>query len=246
MAKNGMAYNAEEIEWIRVHIDDAPWSVLAERFNSLFPRRKRTDKSLQYIASENGLYKAFKYFTKTFRYTDEHYRFLRENRDRRTIEKLTEIFNAEFECNLSSSAIEATLHRLGHHRSDDPVSKLIGSERTVKGVVFIKISNTGNRRKDWVPKHRFIYEQEHGEIGRKDVILFLDGNHTNFSVDNLYKVSVRVASNLKIYGWLFEGQKELQECAIKWCECAEYIKQQFNPDFNMKEWARRERIHELC
>lgn len=63
----------------------------------------------------------------------------------------------------------------------------VGSERvTVDGYVEVKIANP----KKWVLKQRLLYEQYHNvKLTKSDVIIFLDGNHLNFSIDNLARLT---------------------------------------------------------
>lgn len=238
MARNGMAYTEKEIGWIRTHIDDAAWPVLAAKFNARFPRRERTVDGLQTTAATYGIHKRFAFYKGTL-YSDEMKAFLRANRNGRRVSELTAMFNDRFGCSLSPSAIEAALHRLSVRRKDSATRKPIGSEAVKKGFVYLKVTDTYHDKRDWVLKHRYIYEKAHGRLGRGEVVVFLDGDRLNCSLDNLVHVSKYVGRLLRIYGWFFIGQKQLQECAIKWCECAEYIKTHYNPDFCLKEWERR-------
>ena len=65
--------------------------------------------------------------------------------------------------------------------------KPIGSERIENRDGYIKIK-IGEPDK-WELKHKFIYEKYYGEVKEDEVIMFLDGNKTNFNIENLYKVS---------------------------------------------------------
>ena len=60
------------------------------------------------------------------------------------------------------------------------------SERLDKeGYILIKIAKPNK----WVKKHRWIYEQEYGEIPEGSVIIFADSNKNNFDIENLVLVS---------------------------------------------------------
>lgn len=50
--------------------------------------------------------------------------------------------------------------------------------------MFIKIDDPDV----WVPKHRYVWEQEHGEIPENKVILFKDGNTLDCRIENLFVV----------------------------------------------------------
>ena len=49
------------------------------------------------------------------------------------------------------------------------------------GFTMLKLDNPTR----WVQKHRYLYEQEFGEIPKDKVLIFLDGNKQNLSLDNL-------------------------------------------------------------
>lgn len=60
--------------------------------------------------------------------------------------------------------------------------KEIGSERIDKnGYVMIKVAEPNK----WRIKQRVIYERENGEIPRGCIVIFKDGDKTNFDIENL-------------------------------------------------------------
>lgn len=57
---------------------------------------------------------------------------------------------------------------------------------STRGMVMVKVSDipyAGNQ--NWKPKHRFVWEQEYGPIPKGMVLIFLDGNQQNCSIENL-------------------------------------------------------------
>lgn len=65
----------------------------------------------------------------------------------------------------------------------------IGQERmTQDGYTEIKIQD-GTLNKNWVLKHRYIYEQHYGKIPDGYNVMFADKNRQNFDIDNLILVS---------------------------------------------------------
>ena len=65
----------------------------------------------------------------------------------------------------------------------------IGTERFTKdGYLQIKIQD-GNQNKNWVVKHRLIWEQHHGPIPDKHRVIFLDGDKSNLDITNLALMS---------------------------------------------------------
>ena len=49
------------------------------------------------------------------------------------------------------------------------------------GFTMMKLDNPTR----WVQKHRYLYEQQFGEIPKDKVLIFLDGNKQNLNLDNL-------------------------------------------------------------
>lgn len=70
-----------------------------------------------------------------------------------------------------------------------PNRREIGSERIDKnGYIEIKIQD-GKLNKNWIKKHRYIYEQVNGKIPKGHKVIFADGNNRNFDVKNLILVT---------------------------------------------------------
>lgn len=87
----------------------------------------------------------------------------------------------------------------------------IGSERLTKdGYIEIKIKEPNV----WKLKHRYIWEQEHGEIPLGNIIIFRDGDKTNVSIDNLMMIDRKthaVLNKTKLYKF----ENELKDTAVK-------------------------------
>ena len=69
--------------------------------------------------------------------------------------------------------------------------RAVGSERiNDEGYTLIKVSNKGGMWKRWALKHRVVWEQHHKKkIPKGSVIIFVDGNKDNLSIDNLLCVT---------------------------------------------------------
>ena len=62
----------------------------------------------------------------------------------------------------------------------------IGSERITKdGYIEIKVKDPN----EWQLKHRVLWENQHGKIPENHILIFLDGNRLNCSIENLKLVS---------------------------------------------------------
>lgn len=82
----------------------------------------------------------------------------------------------------------------------------IGDERLSKdGYIEVKVSMFRHKRANdcWVQKHRLVWEEANGPIPEDHVLIFLDSDRSNISIDNLELVpmDVNLARNrLKISG----------------------------------------------
>lgn len=65
--------------------------------------------------------------------------------------------------------------------------KPIGSERVEnrQGYTLVKVAEPNV----WRAKHKIIYEAEHGPLSKGQLVIFLDGDRTNLSLDNLKAIS---------------------------------------------------------
>lgn len=62
----------------------------------------------------------------------------------------------------------------------------VGSERITKdGYIEIKVEEPSK----WMLKHRYIWEQKHGKIPDKHILIFRDNDKTNIALDNLLLIS---------------------------------------------------------
>ena len=68
--------------------------------------------------------------------------------------------------------------------------KPVGFERMDRdGYILVKVSDTGQWHERWQHKHKIVWREANGEIPAKHVIIFLDGDKTNCSIENLVCVS---------------------------------------------------------
>ena len=89
--------------------------------------------------------------------------------------------------------------------------KDIGSEYTSKeGYIMVKVAQPNK----WVAKHRYMYEQHYGKIKGSDVIIFLDGNKKNVSIDNLRCVTRQQSKYMNARGLVYDDA-ELTKVGIE-------------------------------
>jgi hypothetical protein len=168
--------------------------------------------------------------TKAFRYTDEMLLYLSDNRALMTIGHLTELFNMKFETNKSWSGIRAICVKkrvltgidscfkkgftpwnkgktgyMGANRTtfkagNLPLNRLpVGSERidARDGYVKVKIAEPDL----WILKSRMVWEAHNGKIPAHHIVMFIDGNKLNASIENLELISRQELLRFNLNGY---------------------------------------------
>lgn len=88
-----------------------------------------------------------------------------------------------------------------------PTTRPMWSERIDRdGYTYIKTDET----KKWELKHRWIYEQAHGELPRGTAVIFLDGDKSNFDLSNL-KAVTRAELAIMCHEGMFSDCPEITE-----------------------------------
>lgn len=91
----------------------------------------------------------------------------------------------------------------------------IGSERICSkdGYVLIKVANDGPFHKRWRHKHQVIWEKHNGPIPDNHVVIILDGNKQNLTIDNLALISRKDLLNMNRHK-LFTGETETTKSSV--------------------------------
>ena len=130
------------------------------------------------------------------KYTPEIVCFLKKHIKGRHIKELTEMVNSYFGTSFSKSQIVTAAANYGLKSSrkidNQDRHKPIGTEKIKAGCTMIKVSNEGVPAERWRMKHQLVWEQANGKVPKGYVILFLDGNKQNASIENLAMVSKQV------------------------------------------------------
>ena len=179
------------------------------------------------------------------KWSKEEIAFLRRNIKKYSYKQLTNVFNREYNLNLSFSAVEHACLRnnISHGRKGEKgfikgehneysQTLPIGSERIdERGRVWVKIKNdvypasSSKHIKNWKQKNRLVYEERFGEVKRNEFIIHLDSNKQNCRLENLYKVSQSVNMQMNQNRWYSENPC-ITLTAIKYCELLEAKKKQ--------------------
>lgn len=80
----------------------------------------------------------------------------------------------------------------GHKLNEE---KKIGEECVFGKQIYVKVHDDGDFAHNWKLKHHFIYERHHGPVPDGYLVVFLDGNRSNFDPDNLMALPRRATVN---------------------------------------------------
>lgn len=109
----------------------------------------------------------------------------------------------------------------------------VGSEiKTGYGTIYVKqmlipfdVKTQDKRYKYpyWVEKKRMIYESHYGEIPPDSFVIFLNGNHDDYNIENLYCVNRKIQALMAQNNW-YTTDREHTLTAIKCCELMQALK----------------------
>ena len=171
-------------------------------------------------------------------YTAEQEKWLIENIDSHLNSiTLTAAFNRVFNSSRAATAIRRKIKRLlpehkfphsgGKEKGEGSSSTAlpVGTERWKDGYLYVKVADSPlpkkftvmQLRENWVQKHRLVWESAHGKIPKGKLIIFLDGDRSNFDLNNLYCIDRKITTVMMRNNW-FTDSKEHTLTAIKWCE----------------------------
>ena len=121
--------------------------------------------------------------TKRHKWTKEEEAYLISIAYGRRRKEIAKLLNRKFKTNITVEQLRNKMRTLGVKTNLG--ESLIGSERVLPSG-YIQIRTGSNT---WEFKHKIIYEKHFGKLEDNDRVLFLDGDKTNFNIDNLKRVS---------------------------------------------------------
>lgn len=108
---------------------------------------------------------------------------------------------------------EPTMFKKGHLPAN---TCPIGTEKTLAdGYLWVKVDNKPKvpKRMNWRPKHVKIWQDAHGPVPDDHIVIFLDGDRSNFALDNLKAVSKSTNARLN-QNHLRYNNKEVTEAGV--------------------------------
>ena len=150
-------------------------------------------------------------------YSEELVQFIEENRMKYYVNEMSELIFEKFNKKITHKALAKYYyrHNLDFKKKNTSykclLTKPAGTESNPdkNGLVRVKINE-----KQWVYKQRLIYENYYNIKLPKDyIVVFLDNDKTNYSIDNLMAVPIKVA--LRTAGQnMFYNDKELTKTSL--------------------------------
>ena len=222
--KNRHRYTLEEDQWLINNRYNMTDKQLAIEFNKKFNCN---------IVHDNLAHRCVRLNIKKEKqtqhnYTEEQKIWLSNNAANFTRKKLAELFNEKFNCNIQPNTLKYyAVYKLNIKKEN--YDYLHSEKYTIKthsdGQVYIKLNNlpgVKNKHINWKLLNRYIWEQHYGPIPKNYYIIFLDGDTTNCTIENLRCVSFKTFNKLTHRGWY--GKNGLTLAGIKCCELEQAIK----------------------
>ena len=160
--------------------------------------------------------------TKSFLYNEEELQWMYDNYNRKLHRKeLVKLFEEKFNKKLNPNTFKAKCNANGIFKDKEnyidgslEYAFPIGTEKIFNGEIHIKINNiketNRNRKSDrayhknWVRKHKYVWEQANGPVPKGYYLCFRDGNKLNCELSNLYLAThseLGLLAKNKVYGY---------------------------------------------
>lgn len=219
-------YTEKKLNWIRDNYNNFETVVeLTEEFNKQFSCSKEP-YAIGKQCSKLGL-------KKDFGYTEEQKQWLIDNYDNYdAVVDLAREFIKVFDLEKNyKSVADYCFRKLGLNKDINkkvvPNKKYnIGDEKFEGGYCYIKVKEyerTGKydnkkQKQCWKQKQRVTWEKYYNQEVPEDCqIIFLNGDRSDFDIENLYCVKKKYLPYMERNHW-FSDNPELTLTAIKWCE----------------------------
>lgn len=220
------------MQYVNEHINDMSYIEMAKHVSKMMGREIKPD-TLGNHCRRCGIKRNSRIFkdgriTTEFRFNEEHIEFIKNIfDDEKTTVDIAKEFNEHFGTNITRHNIKGQLkkHNIRQkqnklrtfRRGNHPFALPIGTERIGSGgVMCVKVSDDelpSGCTRNWIPKGRYVYEKHHGKINRKDHVIHLDGDSSNFDIDNLECVSPEETACMA-RNRLFLKDKELTKTGV--------------------------------
>lgn len=172
-----------------------------------------SEASIQNFKSKNNLASRGKgNYNRLF--TPEQEKFVRYNYKLNTNAMLTAKLNEKFGTDFTE--LQVGSWKIRHGLKSGLWGKfavgMLGEERQQGDYMMIKVG-TGRGARNWKCSHQLLWESVYGPIPKNKVLIFLDGDHKNVTIENLALIDKAIQMELA-RGQFFAIDKELTKAAI--------------------------------
>ena len=160
--------------------------------------------------------------------TDEQKAFIEEYYPHHSVKDTTKAFNEKFGTNKNKCTMLNYARRHGLMVDEEIVTQSKREPHRIGGTSKIAEREIGSIRFDgrywliktengWKSCHRAIWEEHYGKVKNGNAVIYLDGDITNWSIDNLAEVPITYLGMLDRNG-LRSKHPVLTEAGIMWCD----------------------------
>lgn len=160
--------------------------------------------------------------------TDAQKEFIEEYYPHHSVNDTTKAFNEKFGTDKKRHTMLNYARKHGLAVDEEIVTKSKREPHRIGGTSKNAEREIGSLRFDgqywliktksgWKPCHRAVWEKYHGKVEKGHAIIYLDGDITNWSIDNLAEVPLAYLGMLELNG-LRSSHPTLTEAGIMWCD----------------------------
>lgn len=167
--------------------------------------------------------------------TEEQKKFIEEYYPSHSVKDTTRAFNETFGTNKQKHTMLNYARRHGLKVDEDVVTKSKIDAAHADGTThpFRKIGDVRFDGRYWVMKteegwkmcHKAVWEKHHGKVAKGNAVIYLDGDNTNWNIDNLLEVPIRYLGLLDRNGMRSENA-EITKTGVLWCELHDLVERE--------------------
>lgn len=220
-------FSNEQMQWLKDNYYCYEYvRILTDVYNLTFGE-KRTVDTIKHKCRSMGL-------SKGRLYTEIMNKWLVDNINHYSRKELTEKFNKEFSQKRTEDCLKVHCNRELKLFFSDDVERCrktrsksqqlpLGTETKRNGYIWVKVSDEcydSSQKagyKNWKPKHHIVWEEHYGELPKDKMIIFLNQNKEDCTIENLYAVSDFVNAIMIRNNW-YTLNRIHTLTAIRWCE----------------------------
>lgn len=164
--------------------------------------------------------------------TEEQKKFIEEYYPHHSVEETTRAFNEKFGTNKKKYTMRNYAQRHGLKVDEDLVteSKFRAAHKEGSKRALRKVGDMRFEGRYWIIKtedgweliHQYVWKKHRGEIKKDHVIIYLDGDVNNYSIDNLLEVPYKYLGMLNM-NKMKSIDPEITKTGVMWCQLYEAI-----------------------